>query len=108
MNRTSVAYHQTALEKYKAGWITLALVVTVLLASAAAAQAPETRRTYTVIGLRDCGMVADGARALGLRVTRTDDGCTCKLTVTGPLPRMRAIDATVDDVTDSGGCAAAE
>jgi hypothetical protein len=86
----------------------LALVATVLLASVAAAQAPHTRRTYTVIGLRDCTLVVDGARALGLVVTRTDGAGTCTVTVTGPLPKMRAIDATVGDLTDSGGCAASE
>lgn len=84
-------------------WLAVAL-----LASAAAAQSPQTRRTYTVVGPRDCAMVVDGARALGLAVTRTDGPGTYTVTVTGPLLQMRAIDATVEDLTDSGGCAAAE
>jgi hypothetical protein len=108
INGASVECHKTALEKYKAVLAVLALVATVLLASVAAAQAPHTRRTYTVIGLRDCTLVVDGARALGLVVTRTDGAGTCTVTVTGPLPKMRAIDATVGDLTDSGGCAASE
>jgi len=95
-------------EKHRAVFAALALSATVLLASVAAAQVPVARRTYTVIGFRDCELVVGGARALGMTVARTDDTGSCVLTVTGPLPIMRAIDATVEDVTDSGGCAAAE
>jgi len=88
--------------------LAVALVTAFVLASGAAAQEPHTRRTYAVVGVRDCALLVDGARALGLSASRTDGVGTCRVTVTGPLPQVRAIDATVDDLTDTGGCATSE